>query len=703
MREDELAAEQAYVDRLYAQLDVDRAGAEEQAARAAAVPAQSGRELLERDAAVTAARTRRAALAAAEEGLCFGRIDTADGRRHYIGRVGLRDGRAEEPLLLDWRAPAARPFYVATPASPEGLVRRRSITTRGRRVTHVNDELLDVDRAAGTGDELVGEAALLAAVTSTRTGRMRDIVATMQREQDEAVRSEHSGALVVQGGPGTGKTAVALHRAAYLLYTRPELAHRGVLVVGPSPAFLAYVSDVLPGLGESNAVLATVASLFPGVSAVDEHPSVAEVKGRPAMADVVAAAVRGHEGAGHTVRIEHEGDELTLSARFLADAVAAARGTGVPHNEARRVFRRHVLAELARQSAQARRSRLEAVEAGLEAELAAIDRLVAADLARLPALPDVEEHATERPSRDELVQLTRELAAAPQVRAAIHRLWPVLTPQQLLEDLFADAGRLAAAAGSLRARDRELLARPPGSRWTAADVPLLDEAAELLGEDTQARQALADRNREREVAYARGVLQIAGSGPLDDDTVLLSPADAEQLAERHAEQDLRTLAERAAADRTWAYGHVVVDEAQELSPMAWRLLLRRCPTRSFTLVGDLAQAHAPGAPATWEEALTPHFGSRWREARLSVNYRTPRETMDVAVGVLAAAGHEALAPRSIRSSGNPPWRQEHPAERLPAAAAAWAAAGGRRAGGTCAVIVADELAEQVAAAVVATV
>nr|WP_231127073.1 UvrD-helicase domain-containing protein [Motilibacter aurantiacus] len=524
----------------------------------------------------------------------------------------------------------------------------------------------------------------------------------MQREQDEAVRSADAGALVVQGGPGTGKTAVALHRAAYLLYTRPELARRGVLVVGPSAAFLSYVSDVLPGLGEANAVLATVGDLFPGVTASsDERPDVAEVKGRPAMADVVAAAVRDREGAPSSVTVEHEGDELCLSAGFLAAAVAAARATRLPHNEARACFVRRVVAELAEQGAQLRRRRLDALEEGLEAELAWLDRLVAEDLAGLPVVAVEEGLTDEPPGPDELARLGRELLASPRVRAALDRLWPVLTPQQLLASLFADRDRLDTAAAALPAADRALLARPAGSRWTAADVPLLDEAAELLGEDRAAARARAGREHARQVEYAREVLQIAGSGPLDEDdpAVPIGTVDAEQLAERHAEADLRTPAERAAADRTWAYGHVVVDEAQELSPMAWRLLLRRCPTRSFTLVGDMAQAHAPGAAGTWQEALTSHFGSRWRERRLSVNYRTPRETMDVAVRVLALTGAEGLAPRSIRSSGTPPWRRELPAADLARAAAEWAANGPRRGEGRRAVVGADGRLAQVAAAV----
>jgi len=672
---DEVVKEQTYVHRLYQRLDAERQHADQRLRALLRESPAHTQGLLERDAQITWIYDRQAALNAAEHGLCFGRIDTDDGQRHYIGRIGLRDaGDSGEALLLDWRAPAARPFYLATAAAPQGLRRRRHLTTRGRHVVQVDDEPLG-DAAQGPTrsgeDALVGEGALVAALTAGRSGRMRDIVATLQREQDEAVRSTHTGVLVIQGGPGTGKTAVALHRAAYLLYSHPELARRGVLVVGPSPTFLGYVADVLPGLGETGAVLSTVAELVPGVRADrDETPQVAQLKGRPEMAAVVAAAIQARQGADRAVSVEIDGDRLTLSASFLRSAVGQARATRLPHNRARARFAQRVLPELARLAALATRQQLEAVEQGFEAEIAAAERALAGDLDRLPWIIDDAAGADAAPDEAYLI---RELAERPVVRALIDRLWPYLTPQRLLDDLFADPARLAVAASGWSPADRERLLREPGQGWSEADVPLLDEAAALLGEDTRALRRAAARARADEISYAEGVLQIAGSADGDDETLSAAALlDAGELAARHRPGDPRTLAERAAADLTWVYGHVVVDEAQELSAMAWRMLIRRCPSRSMTVVGDLAQTHNPSGATSWQQALRPHVGDRLRLLRLTVNYRTPAEIMDAAARVLATAGPQEPPPRSVRHGGRKPWRAAVPSRELAATVARWA-------------------------------
>src|ERR687895_1839540 len=291
-----MAREQQYVTMLYDRLDDLR---EQAAARLAAVLRETGgnpQARVEREVANTRYTERLGQLAAAENGLVFGRLDFRDGERRYIGRLGILDEAADyEPLLMDWRAPAARPFYVATAVAPEGVRRRRHIRTRHRTVVGLDDEVLDLSAAdQGGRTSLTGEAALLAALNASRTGRMSDIVATIQAEQDRVIRADHRGVLVVQGGPGTGKTAVALHRAAYLLYThRDRLARRGVLVVGPNPTFLSYIGQVLPSLGETSVVLGTVGQLHPGLDARrTEPPETAAVKGRAEMAAVVAAAVR---------------------------------------------------------------------------------------------------------------------------------------------------------------------------------------------------------------------------------------------------------------------------------------------------------------------------------------------------------------------------------------------------------------------------
>jgi DNA helicase IV len=653
----EIDREQDRVTRLYERVDALRAQAEARLAEVLGEAGGTAQSRLERDAAVARYTDRLARYDAAEHGLCFGRIDLRDGERRHIGRIGLLDESAEgEPLLIDWRAPAARAFYVATARAPHGVRRRRHIATRGRRVVGVDDEVLDHESLTDT-DGLTGEAALLAAVEAGRTGRMRDIVATLQAEQDEIIRSAHRGVLVVQGGPGTGKTAVALHRAAYLLYTHRRLASGGVLIIGPNPTFLTYISQVLPGLGESNVLLSTVGELFPGVTPDRaEAPEAAEIKGRAAMAGVVAAAVRDRQ-APRPVTIEYDGDLLFLDRAVLRRAADRARATRLPHNQARPVFRREILAELARQADDGTRRLTERLEADLADVLdqRRLDAAVEADLASLP--PAAELSGETESAEERLEDLRRQLRQDPGVRAALEELWPALTPQRLLSELFADPERLASAAPALTEEERAALLRSPGG-WSAADVPLLDEAAELLGHDDRADRARAERERRERVAYAQGVLDIAPTAELDGGEVLTATdlLDAEHLADRHEVSSGRTVAERAAADRTWTFGHVIVDEAQELSAMAWRTLFRRCPSRSMTIVGDVAQTGSTAGTTSWSSVLAPHVGDRWRLARLTVNYRTPAEIMAATADVLAAIDPGQEPPRSVRESGVAPWR-----------------------------------------------
>ncbi|MFJ9678653.1 HelD family protein [Streptomyces sp. NPDC101194] len=617
---------------------------------------------LEREAAAARYAGQVARYDAAENGLCFGRLDLRDGERHYIGRIGLPAQSADEdPLLLDWRAPAARAFYVATPAAPHGVRRRRHLTTRGRRVVRLDDEVLDRDGVPDS--ELTGEAALLASLDAGRTGRMHDIVATLQAEQDAIIRSDHRGVLVVQGGPGTGKTAVALHRAAYLLYTHQQLASRGVLVVGPNPTFIGYIGQVLPGLGENSVLLSTVGELYPGIRADRaEEPETAELKGRAEMAVVIAAAVRDRQvPAGTTLEVGFDGDVVRLGHEECLRAADAARATRLPHNLAAPVFRREMVTELARRSVAATRALAERLEADIAEVLAetGLDRAVRDDLDALPGLlDDGSAAARERTEAQDIADARRLLAADADVRAALDALWPPLTPQQLLTELYGRPARLASAATGLTDEERGLLFRvPDGGGWSAADVPLLDEAAELLGQDDRAARAAAAQERAEGVAYAQGVLDLAATdGEDEEDGGPAGLVDARTLAERHEERTTRTVAERAFADRSWVFGHIIVDEAQELSQMAWRLLMRRCPTRSMTLVGDVAQTGDEAGASSWASALAPHVGDRWRQASLSVNYRTPAEIMASTTDVLAALGPGLEPPRSVRETGVVPWR-----------------------------------------------
>jgi DNA helicase IV len=646
-----MAHEQKYVTMLYGRLDDLREQASARLAEVLGEPAGNAQARVEREVANSRYTERLTQLSAAENGLVFGRLDLRDGERRYIGRLGILDESADyEPLLMDWRAPAARPFYVATAVSPEGVRRRRHIRTRSRTVVGLDDEVLDLSAARTARQEgLAGEAALLAALDAGRTGRMSDIVATIQAEQDHVIRSGHGGVLVVQGGPGTGKTAVALHRAAYLLYTyRDLLAKRGVLIIGPNATFLRYIGQVLPGLGETGVVLSTIAELLPGVAADQaEPPAVAEIKGRAMMAEVLAAALRERQWVpDHDLEVGADRMVLRLDRRTCLRARDSALDSRLPHNLARPIVADHVIDALTRQ-----------VVDRLGEDPFAEDSLGEDDApgagANLFDPADVE-------------AIRQELRDDPAVHAAIDALWPVLTPQRLLAHLFASPARLAAAAPDLTEAERSALLRGPVGGWTAADVPLLDEAAELLGEDEQAAEALAERQRRRRIAYAQGVLDILSRDEEADPEALMADdlLDAERLAERHEAVDSRTTAERAARDRTWVFGHVIVDEAQELSPMAWRMLMRRCPSRSMTITGDLAQTGDLAGASSWQHVLEPYVADRWRLAELTVNYRTPAEIMAVAARLLDELGPGLRPPRSVRDIGVEPWRVEVPPDAL---------------------------------------
>ena len=677
----EISREQEYVAGLYERVDALR---EEASARLALALRDHGgtpQSRLDRDAAIERYAGQLARLDAAENGVCFGRLDLRSGESLHIGRIGLRDEPgAGEPLLVDWRAPAARAFYVATASAPHGVRRRRHIVMRGRRVTGLDDEVLDREELAGLSG-LTGEAALLAAVEATRTGRMRDIVATLQAEQDAIIRSAPSGILVVQGGPGTGKTAVALHRAAYLLYTHRHLARRGVLVVGPSATFLGYISQVLPGLGETNVLLRTVGELFPGVAADRGESRLAEeVKGRAMMAGVLAAAVHDREATG-PAEFEFADETLQLDGEVVREATRRARATRLPHNRARPLFQRQIITALAERYAELGRELADRLEAEVSDVLAEASEAIEADLAAIPEIPGSAED-----EQVNLAALRRELWADQGVRSRLDDLWPALTPRRLLEELFADPARLAVAAPALTAAERAALLREPGGLSTA-DVPLLDEAAELLGRDERADRARSDREHAQQIAYAQGVLDIA-AGSSDEEAATWGFLDAAALAARHEAPDYRTVAERAAADRTWTFGHVIVDEAQELSEMAWRLLARRCPTRSMTIVGDVAQTGSAVGTTSWERVLEPLAGDRWRLARLTVNYRTPAEIMAATASLLAVIDPEQPPPQSVRQTGVPPWRMAATRDAF-LATLAEVAGEEARSGGQLAVIVPD--------------
>ncbi|HZB71965.1 MAG TPA: ATP-binding domain-containing protein [Acidimicrobiales bacterium] len=560
----DLAAEQAYVDHAYDCLEEARRRALSLRRLGSVGPGGTHQARYESEIAEDAMRARLASLALPDDAaLVFGRIDRADeDERFYIGRVAVADS-GSDPVVVDWRAPVAEPFYRATGRAPMGLARRRHFASRGQTLLDIEDEVLGDGAAATASDEPVGRGALMAALERSRTGHLGDVVATIQAEQDEVIRDELGGLLVVQGGPGTGKTVVALHRAAYLLYThRFPLEGQGVLVLGPNRVYLRYVERVLPSLGEAGVELGVLADLVPEpVGDGPEPRRAARVKGDRRMVAVVGRAVRDRQRRLRRDLVVGLGlQSLRCTVADSERIVASARRRSRHHNAGRRL-----------------------VEQGLFETLAAS--------ARTP----VEEG-----------EVRERLRRTDEVRAALEWMWPMLTPAQLLHDLFGSAALLRSAAGRrLSADEQAALQRPRDGRaedvrWTAGDVPLLDEARSLLG-------------------------------PLP----------------RRDEDEPRT------------YGHIVVDEAQDLTPMQLRLVARRSLNGSMTVVGDMAQATGALAPSGWDEvvaALTERRASR-REPRvreLSIGYRTPASVLTLANKVLAVAAPDLTPPRSVREGDAAP-------------------------------------------------
>ncbi|KUI18035.1 helicase [Mycobacterium lehmannii] len=623
-----MRSEQRYIDGLYARLDAERAGVR---AHYDAALRGDGGSLVDRDAEVRAVAKRMNRLNVADHGLCFGRLDSVTGDRLYIGRIGLLDEANEyEPLLLDWRAPAARPFYVATAAHPEGMRRRRQFHSIGRRITDFTDETLGRPTEGAQGD-----AALLAAVNAPRGEGMRDIVATIQSEQDEIIRLEHPGVLVIEGGPGTGKTVVALHRVAYLLYTQRERMERhGVLVIGPNTAFLRHIDRVLPSLGETNVVFMTTGDLVPGLRVTAEDtPDAARAKGSLTILDVLAAAIADRQRVPEEpVPIKLADVTVRIDAETAEWAIQEARDSGLPHNDARAVF-------------------VDVITWALTER--AIARIGKGWLTR-------DDKAAWEHLRAELLD---ELGDHDAFNTALDELWPQLTPEALLAGLYESVERLSAVGAD------ESLLRAQGDAWTVSDVPLLDELVDMLGGIKP--DPAAETQRQEEAAYAAGVLDlmVAREDLMADEDHLLATdlIGAEDLADRFVERDNRDLAERAAADRDWTYRHVVVDEAQELSEMDWRVLMRRCPSKSFTVVGDLAQRRSAAGATSWGSMLDPYVPGRWVYRPLSVNYRTPAEIMDIAAGLLAEFAPDVRPPESVRACGVRPWARLIETDELPGA------------------------------------
>ncbi|WP_235831277.1 ATP-binding domain-containing protein [Gordonia zhaorongruii] len=642
--------EQSHLDAVYGRLDRMRATTRRRLGETLRESAGTPQALSERESYERMYSDELVKIDAAEHNLYFGRLDMVDSSPdsrselevRRIGRIGILDDDARDTtLLLDWRAPLARPFYLATPASPEDVERRRHIRTRSRAVRSVSDEHLlsgHIDDDS-TGANVVNESALVDALNAARTGEMTDIVETIQREQDEIIRSTHRGVMVVQGGPGTGKTAVALHRAAYLLYTYRDLLSRsGVLILGPNEDFLRYIGQVLPSLGETGVLLSTVADLFPDVHARGHDTrSATALKGDERMLNVLRAAVRARQALpGKGLVTYFDGYELPIDAEVIKTARAHARSTRRAHNLAQRAFLRAALDELA----------------GVHAH-----RIGASELDGSQLLTDAD-----------LEDIRSELESDAHVVEALLEFWPTLTPQGVLRDLYADPAYLRKATRGWTDADRTALLRrsrplPDDADLSPADVPLLDELAELVGYRTDEADQVNRARWRQQLSEAQDALDIlTGSAPQDleddlDPEILMAYdlIDAEQLAERQVHTERRTTAERAYEDRTWTFGHVIVDEAQELSPMAWRMVMRRIPNRWMTVIGDTAQTGDAAGTASWREVFEPYVANRWRLHELTVNYRTPSEIMRYATRVLAWINPEQSAPKSLRSNGIEPY------------------------------------------------
>ncbi|HLG00039.1 MAG TPA: ATP-binding domain-containing protein [Acidimicrobiia bacterium] len=624
MSHPDLGAEQRHFDRLYQKLDEEIAHVEGrlQDVRVQRVGGH-GQARFERDAFAGHLEDRMAAFRAhRRDDLCFGRIDLDDGRRFYIGRLGLSDDD-HEPLLVDWRAPAAAPFYQATPREPMGVVRRRHFLTRERRILGIEDDVLDADGLSESeADSLRGEAALQYAMGSARTGRMREIAATIQREQDEIIRAPLTPVVFVQGGPGTGKTAVALHRAAYLLYThRRRLSASDVIVVGPNPLFLRYIDQVLPSLGENGADLTSVPGVYARREWNDEPRHVRAIKTRPQMAQAIANAIATRRRPiRKAMDIDVEGVRVLVTPQDTREILGQARG---------------------------RRGRHNAVALHVH------DRLVRLLWRRAgTAASNVMEYEDFR----------LEMLTSRRFRRLSMRVWPTLTPEQLLNDLFGfPALRREATRGVLSDADATLLVREwsprvEDARWSHADAALLDEAADRLGpipselDPTARRRAEAlwtdDEETRAEAEYTRQLLSGLGGGIVPrsmlEQRAGLSPARAR--GGRDDDDDLAA----TSWGRTWRYA--VVDEAQDLSPMEWSMVGRHAPRRAATVVGDLAQGTEPWSARNWEDVR------QWMGAppdasvsELTINYRTPTEVAAFAARVLALANPRLSPPASVRS------------------------------------------------------
>jgi DNA helicase IV len=572
-------------------------------------PGGKGRGALDRDLEIHRLTANLRLLRRFGLDVCLGRMVSTNGSEPvYVGRLGLTD-RAGRRLLVDWRAPAAEPFFAATHANPMGLASRRRYRWTGGRISDYWDEVFSLDGLQGHA-ALDDQSAFIASLGTSRSPRMRDVLSTIAADQDAIIRASSRGALVVDGGPGTGKTVVALHRAAYLLYSDPRLSGRrgGVLFVGPHRPYLAYIADVLPSLGEEGVQTCTLRDLVPeGAAAVAEtDPGVARLKSSVEMVEAIEPAVRLYEEPPTKgLMVETDWADLWVSAADWTEAFESP-DPGTPHNEARDQVREALLDNL------------------------------------LDEQDDDEEVPPEL--------LRRSLLENPELNSTLNNAWTLIEATDLVGDLWSVPAYLRRCAPWLTPDEIRTLQRADAQAWTVSDLPLLDAARQRLGDPEASRR---QRRREAAVSAERAYMDQV----VDD--LLQADDDGEGLVQALRQRDLRdTLVDEAglpSADPDLLVGpfaHIVVDEAQELTDAEWQMLLRRCPSRSFTIVGDRAQARH-GFPESWQERLERVGFDTIHQASLNINYRTPKEVMSEAEPVIRAVFPDVNVPTSIRSGGVP--------------------------------------------------
>jgi DNA helicase IV len=629
--EREIAHEQAVVDRVYVQLG-NSARAAQELAREGHSRGRLGHEggLVERDAMVFQAAKRIAQLDAAHEGLVFGRLDLTpelDPEPRYIGRIGLRDANRDS-LLIDWRAPAAAVFYQATAAEPHSVIRRRVLRCTGPQVIGVEDELLDAE--AETDLPIVGEGALIAQLSRARDRSMHSIVATIQAEQDKAIRAPGKGVVAISGGPGTGKTVVALHRAAYLLYTdRRRYEGGGVLIIGPSGVFMRYIERVLPSLGETAIALRSLGEVVDGVRATrHDEPAAADVKGSERMAEVMRRTSRQQApGSPRDFRIFWRDDTIVLTPGQLGTLRRQLMSQGRRNRQLPRVA--NALLDTMWRQVRGERGR----ERGREA------------------------------FNEEMLSDQRFLDFAV-------AWWPPLDAPDVLRWLHDPEFLSGVADGLLSAEEQRLLSKSwgDGSSLSVQDIPLLDELRYALGD------VPAKTEDERD---------------LDDTSLLEGGVDM---------QELLTAADReyAPSGRAWAppthrieddgFAHVLVDEAQDLTPMQWRMVGRRGRAASWTIVGDPAQSSWPVPAESAAARAAATEGKELHEFHLSTNYRNSSEIYEYAAAYAQRVGLDADLPTAVRSTGVEPKVVTGVTDLEPATRAAVAEVAGR-VGGTVGIVV----------------